>query len=239
MSSWDGTNTMKLLVIEDEVKAGEYLKKGLTESGYTVDLCQDGVDGLYHATSEEYDLIVLDIMLPKLNGWQVLQTLRSSEISTPIIMLTAKDQIEDRVKGLELGANDYLVKPYAFAELLARVHNALRVPSTAQSVGSNANTIVIADLELDLLKRTATRQGKSIPLTAKEFLLLELFMRKAGQVLSRTTIASLVWDMNFDSDTNVIDVAVKRLRSKVDKPYNQALIHTVRGMGYKFEASDS
>lgn len=230
---------MKLLVIEDEVKAGEYLKKGLTESGYTVDLCHDGVDGLYHATSEEYDLIVLDIMLPKLNGWQVLQTLRSSEISTPIIMLTAKDQIEDRVKGLELGANDYLVKPYAFAELLARVHNALRKPSTAQSTGANANTIVIADLELDLLKRTASRQGESIPLTAKEFLLLELFMRKSGQVLSRTTIASLVWDMNFDSDTNVIDVAVKRLRTKVDKPYSQALIHTVRGMGYKFEAKDT
>lgn len=229
---------MKLLVIEDEVKAGEYLKKGLTESGYTVDLCHDGVDGLYHATSEEYDLIVLDIMLPKLNGWQVLQTLRSSEITTPIIMLTAKDQIEDRVKGLELGANDYLVKPYAFAELLARVHNALRKPSGAQSSGGNANTIVIADLELDLLKRTASRQGESIPLTAKEFLLLELFMRKSGQVLSRTTIASLVWDMNFDSDTNVIDVAVKRLRTKVDKPYNQALIHTIRGMGYKFEAQD-
>lgn len=227
---------MKLLVIEDEVKAGEYLKKGLTESGYTVDLCHDGVDGLYHATSGEYDLIVLDIMLPKLNGWQVLQTLRSSEIMTPIIMLTAKDQIEDRVKGLELGANDYLVKPYAFAELLARVHNALRQSGPKPATGSNSNTILIADLELDLLKRTASRQGKSIPLTAKEFLLLELFMRKAGQVLSRTTIASLVWDMNFDSDTNVIDVAVKRLRSKVDKPYDQALIHTVRGMGYKFEA---
>ena len=228
---------MKLLVIEDEVKAGEYLKKGLTESGYTVDLCHDGVDGLYHASSESYDLIVLDIMLPKLNGWQVLNTLRSSEIATPIIMLTAKDQVDDRVRGFELGANDYLVKPYAFAELLARIQNALRQTSTKQSTANNVNSIVIEDLELDLLKRTATRQGELISLTAKEFLLLELFMRKAGQVLSRSTIASLVWDMNFDSDTNVIDVAVKRLRSKVDKPYNKLLIHTIRGMGYKFEAN--
>lgn len=228
---------MKLLVIEDEIKAGEYLQKGLTESGYTVDLCHDGVDGLYHATSDLYDLIILDIMLPKLNGWQVLQTLRSSEIMTPIIMLTAKDQVDDRVKGFELGANDYLVKPYAFAELLARIQNTLRQNAPKPSSSGTTNSIVIADLELDLLKRTATRQGESIALTAKEFLLLELFMRKSGQVLSRTTIASLVWDMNFDSDTNVIDVAVKRLRSKVDKPYEQQLIHTIRGMGYKFDLS--
>ena len=227
---------MKLLVIEDEVKAGEYLQKGLSESGYTVDLCQDGVDGLYHATSQSYDLIILDIMLPKLNGWQVLQTLRSSEINIPVIMLTAKDQVDDRVKGFELGANDYLVKPYAFAELLARVQNALRISTTAQTQAKSPDSILIADLELNLLKRTAKRQGTLIPLTAKEFLLLELFMRKPGQVLSRTSIASQVWDMNFDSDTNVIDVAVKRLRSKVDKPYEQPLIHTIRGMGYKFEA---
>lgn len=227
---------MKLLVIEDEIKAGEYLKKGLSESGYTVDLCHDGVDGLYHATSEHYDLIVLDIMLPKLNGWQVLQTLRSSEFATPVIMLSAKDQIDDRVKGFELGANDYLVKPYAFAELLARVQNALRNIAAQQTTANNPSSILIADLELSLLRRTATRQGKSIALTAKEFLLLELFMRKSGQVLSRTSIASLVWDMNFESDTNVIDVAVKRLRSKIDKPYDQPLIHTVRGMGYRFEA---
>ncbi len=225
---------MKLLVIEDELKAGEYLQKGLGESGYTVDVCQDGVDGLYHATSQSYDLIILDIMLPKLNGWQVLQTLRSSEINIPVIMLTAKDQVDDRVKGFELGANDYLVKPYAFAELLARVQNALRVNTTTQT--KSPDSILIADLELNLLKRTAKRQGTLIPLTAKEFLLLELFMRKPGQVLSRTSIASQVWDMNFDSDTNVIDVAVKRLRSKVDKPYEQPLIHTIRGMGYKFEA---
>lgn len=223
---------MKLLIIEDEIKTGQYLQKGLTESGYTVDLCHDGVDGLHHATSQHYDMIVLDIMLPKLNGWQVLQALRSSEITIPVIMLTAKDQVDDRVKGFELGANDYLIKPFAFAELVARIQNALR-HNTSDNV---ANSILIADLELNLLKRTAKRQGELIPLTAKEFLLLELFMRKAGHVLARSTIASLVWDMNFDSDTNVIDVAVKRLRSKVDKPYDQPLIHTVRGMGYKFEA---
>ncbi|PWQ92401.1 heavy metal response regulator transcription factor [Leucothrix pacifica] len=222
---------MKLLVIEDEIKTGQYLQKGLSESGYTVDLSQDGVDGLYQATSQEYDLIVLDIMLPKLNGWQVLQTLRSSKINTPVIMLTAKDQIDDRVKGLELGANDYLVKPFAFAELVARVQNALRHKINQADPIKELNTIQIADLELNLLKRTASRQGKLIALTAKEFLLLELFMRKAGQVLSRSIIASLVWDMTFDSDTNVIDVAVKRFRSKVDKPYDQPLIHTVRGMG--------
>lgn len=229
---------MKLLVIEDEIKTGQYLQKGLSESGYTVDLSQDGVDGLYQATSQEYDLILLDIMLPKLNGWQVLQTLRSSKINTPVIMLTAKDQIDDRVRGFELGANDYLVKPFAFAELVARVQNALRHKIKNQAdPAKEFNTIQIADLELNLLKRTASRQGKLIALTAKEFLLLELFMRKAGQVLSRSIIASLVWDMTFDSDTNVIDVAVKRLRSKVDKPYDQPLIHTVRGMGYRFEAA--
>ncbi|WP_063650078.1 heavy metal response regulator transcription factor [Aliivibrio fischeri] len=224
---------MKLLIIEDETKTGEYLKKGLTESGYTVDLSQDGADGLYNATTNQYDLIILDVMLPKLNGWQILQTLRNCENDTPIIMLTAKDQIDDRVKGFELGANDYLIKPFAFAELKARVENALRAKSVISQPSSNE--LVLHDLTLDLLKRTATRNQDNITLTAKEFSLLELFMRKQGEVLSRTTIASLIWDMNFDSDTNVIDVAVKRLRSKIDKPYDTPLIHTVRGMGYKMD----
>ncbi len=227
---------MKILIVEDEHKAGEYLQKGLIESGYVVDLVHDGVDGLYHATSEEYDLILLDIMLPKLDGWQVLNTLRSSGIHIPVIMLTAKEQVEDRVRGFELGANDYVVKPYAFAELLARVQNVFRHHIAAQVVVS-PQTLRVADLELDMIKRVATRAGQSMPLTAKEYALLELLMRKTGQVLSRTTIASLVWDMNFDSDTNVIDVAVKRLRSKVDKPFDRPLIHTVRGMGYKLEES--
>ncbi|EMN7446602.1 heavy metal response regulator transcription factor [Vibrio parahaemolyticus] len=227
---------MKILIVEDEHKAGEYLQKGLIESGYVVDLVNDGVDGLYHSTSEEYDLILLDIMLPKLDGWQVLNTLRSSGIHTPVIMLTAKEQVEDRVRGFELGANDYVVKPYAFAELLARVQNVFRHHIAAQVVAS-PQTLRVADLELDMIKRVATRAGQSMSLTAKEYALLELLMRKTGQVLSRTTIASLVWDMNFDSDTNVIDVAVKRLRSKVDKPFDKPLIHTVRGMGYKLEES--
>ncbi|EGQ8305349.1 heavy metal response regulator transcription factor [Vibrio parahaemolyticus] len=227
---------MKILIVEDEHKAGEYLQKGLIESGYVVDLVHDGVDGLYHSTSEEYDLILLDIMLPKLDGWQVLNTLRSSGIHTPVIMLTAKEQVEDRVRGFELGANDYVVKPYAFAELLARVQNVFRHHIASQVVAS-PQTLRVADLELDMIKRVATRAGQSMSLTAKEYALLELLMRKTGQVLSRTTIASLVWDMNFDSDTNVIDVAVKRLRSKVDKPFDKPLIHTVRGMGYKLEES--
>ncbi|EGR3146488.1 heavy metal response regulator transcription factor [Vibrio parahaemolyticus] len=227
---------MKILIVEDEHKAGEYLQKGLIESGYVVDLVNDGVDGLYHSTSEEYDLILLDIMLPKLDGWQVLNTLRSSGIHTPVIMLTAKEQVEDRVRGFELGANDYVVKPYAFAELLARVQNVFRHHIAAQVVAS-PQTLRVADLELDMIKLVATRAGQSMSLTAKEYALLELLMRKTGQVLSRTTIASLVWDMNFDSDTNVIDVAVKRLRSKVDKPFDKPLIHTVRGMGYKLEDS--
>ncbi|MDS1822717.1 heavy metal response regulator transcription factor [Vibrio parahaemolyticus] len=227
---------MKILIVEDEHKAGEYLQKGLIESGYVVDLVHDGVDGLYHSTSEEYDLILLDIMLPKLDGWQVLNTLRSSGIHTPVIMLTAKEQVEDRVRGFELGANDYVVKPYAFAELLARVQNVFRHHIAAQVVAS-PQTLRVADLELDMIKRVATRAGQSMSLTAKEYALLELLMRKTGQVLSRTTIASLVWDMNFDSYTNVIDVAVKRLRSKVDKPFDKPLIHTVRGMGYKLEES--
>jgi two-component system copper resistance phosphate regulon response regulator CusR len=226
---------LKLLIVEDEAKAGEYLQKGLVESGYIVDWVRDGVDGLYHATSEPYDLILLDIMLPKLDGWQVLNTLRSSDIHTPVIMLTAKEQIEDRVRGFELGANDYVVKPYAFAELLARIQNVFR-HHTSSRVQTSSQTLQIADLKLDMMKRVATRNGQTITLTAKEYALLELLMRKEGQVLSRTTIASLVWDMNFDSDTNVIDVAIKRLRNKVDKPFETTLIHTVRGMGYKLEA---
>jgi two-component system copper resistance phosphate regulon response regulator CusR len=225
---------MKLLIVEDELKTGNYLKKGFTESGYTVDLTTDGVDGLYQATSNDYDLIILDIMLPKLNGWQVLQTMRSSQLRTPIIILSAKDQVEDRVKGLELGANDYVVKPFAFAELLARVKNALRHQSEFTTTEA---TLTIADLSMDLLKRSVRREGDSITLTAKEFSLLELFLRKRGEVLSRSLIASMIWDMNFDSDTNVIDVAVKRLRAKIDKPYEVKLIHTVRGMGYKCDDS--
>ncbi|MGF1681192.1 heavy metal response regulator transcription factor [Photobacterium minamisatsumaniensis] len=223
---------MKLLLIEDEPKTGEYLRKGLTEAGYVVDLSCDGVDGLYQATSHNYDLIILDVMLPQLNGWQVLTTLRASKIETPVIMLTARDQIEDRVKGLELGADDYIVKPFAFVELIARIRNTLK---RQQHAVPQAHSLNAVDLHLDLLKRRVIRAGDTITLTAKEFSLLELLMRRRGEVLSRTEIASIVWDMNFDSDTNIIDVAIRRLRAKVDKNYEPKLIHTIRGMGYMLD----
>ncbi|MBW3698197.1 response regulator [Vibrio sp. T187] len=226
---------MKILIIEDEVKTGEYLVKGLSEAGYNCEHAANGVDGLYKATSDNFDLIVLDVMLPMLSGWQVLQTLRSSEIETPIIMLTARDQIEDRVKGLELGADDYLIKPFAFVELLARIRNALKRKAPTTNAHSS---LTIANLHLDLLRRRVMRDDTIINLTAKEFALLELFMQRAGEVMSRSQIASAVWDMNFDSDTNVIDVAVRRLRSKVDKDFEPKLIHTIRGMGYLLEERD-
>jgi len=226
---------MRLLIVEDEKKTGEYLKKGLTESSFSVDLASNGLDGLHQAMSEEYDLIILDVMLPKLNGWQVLQTLRSSKINIPVLMLTARDQIEDRVKGLELGADDYLVKPFAFVELLARIRNILKRNGTSSN---DETTIQIENLQLDLLRRRVYRDSEAINLTAKEFSLLELLMQRKGEVLSRSLIASQVWDMNFDSDTNVIDVAIRRLRNKVDKPFEPKLIHTIRGMGYVLDLID-
>ncbi|MFT4837055.1 MAG: two-component system copper resistance phosphate regulon response regulator CusR [Psychromonas sp.] len=226
---------MRLLIVEDEKKTGEYLKKGLTESSFRVDLAVNGIDGLHQAMSEEYDLIILDVMLPKLNGWQVLQTLRSSTIDIPVLMLTGRDQIEDRVKGLELGADDYLVKPFAFVELLARIRNILKRNSPSSK---DETTIQIENLQLDLLRRRVYRDSEAINLTAKEFSLLELLMQRKGEVLSRSLIASQVWDMNFDSDTNVIDVAIRRLRNKVDKPFEPKLIHTIRGMGYVLDIID-
>jgi len=222
---------VKLLIVEDEVKTGDYLKKGLGEAGFSVDLVRSGIDGLMQATTQAYDLIVLDVMLPELDGWQILQTLRGRNNPVPVLFLTARDDVEDRVKGLELGADDYLVKPFAFSELLARVRTLLRRGRTALE----PTQLQVANLELDLVKRRAFRDGQRIDLTAKEFLLLELLMRRRGEVLPRSLIASQVWDMNFDSDTNVIEVAVRRLRSKVDDPFTPALIHTVRGMGYVLE----
>ncbi len=222
---------MKILIVEDEPKTGEYLRQGLRESGFTVDLVQDGLDGLHLGIEGDQDLIILDVMLPRMDGWGVLQALTQAGVATPVIFLTAKDQVEDRVRGLELGAADYLVKPFSFAELLARVRNVLRRGPTA----TESPTLQIADLELDLLKRRVTRAGKRIDLTPKEFGLLELLMRRQGEVLPRSLIASLVWDMNFDSDTNVIEVAMRRLRAKVDEGFEVRLIQTVRGMGYVLE----
>jgi two-component system copper resistance phosphate regulon response regulator CusR len=219
---------MKILIVEDEPKTGEYLRQGLSEAGFVVDLAPNGTDGLHLALHGDYDLVVLDVMLPGLNGWQVLKSLRGSGLHMPVLFLTARDRVEDRVKGLELGADDYLVKPFSFAELLARVRTILRRGRS----GTEATTLRVADLELDLLRRRVTRAGKRIDLTAKEFGLLELLMRRHGEVLPRSLIASQVWDMNFDSDTNVIEVAVRRLRSKIDDGHDARLIQTVRGMGY-------
>lgn len=222
---------MKVLIVEDERKTGSYLKQGLSEAGYSVDLVADGVGGLHMALTGDHDLLVLDVMLPGMDGWQILETLRRGGKDLPVLFLTARDQVEDRVRGLELGADDYLVKPFAFSEFLARVRTLLRRGRSEPE----PTTLRVADLELELLGRRASRSGQRIDLTAKEFALLELFMRRKGEVLPRSLIASQVWDMNFDSDTNVVEVAVRRLRRKVDEPFDTCLIRTIRGMGYVME----
>jgi two-component system copper resistance phosphate regulon response regulator CusR len=222
---------MKLLIVEDEPKTAAYLQKGLAESGFVADVTNRGDDGLHLAASGSYDLVILDVMLPERDGWSVLAELRRSGNQTPILFLTARDAVHDRVKGLEMGADDYLVKPFAFSELLARVRSILRRGPTRQP-----EIVRIADLELDLVRHKAARAGQHLDLTPKEFLLLSLLVRRAGEVLSRALIAEHVWDMNFDPHTNVVDVHVRRLRSKVDDPFEQKLIHTVRGMGYVLQA---
>ena len=223
---------MKALIVEDEVKTGDYLRKGLSENGFIVDLASNGEDGLHLALTGEYDVIVLDVTLPGKDGWKVLHELRRSQ-QTPVIFLTARDKVEDRVKGLELGADDYLVKPFAFSELLARIRTLLRRGKIQQP-----EILQIADLELDPIRRRAIRGQARIDLTAKEFTLLHLFLRRQGEVLSRTFIAEQVWDMNFDSDTNVVEVAMRRLRAKIDDSYDKKLIHNIRGMGYVLEERD-
>ncbi|WP_151671811.1 heavy metal response regulator transcription factor [Nitrincola schmidtii] len=224
---------MKILIVEDEHKTGDYLRQGLSEAGFVVDLARDGIDGMHLALTGEYDLLVLDIMLPGIDGWGILQAVRRAELEMPILFLTARDRVEDRVQGLEMGADDYLIKPFAFSELLARIRSLSR-----RGKSKTIDNFYIADLELDIAKRRVTRSGQRIDLTAKEFSLLELLLRRRGEVLSRSLIASQVWDMNFDSDTNVIDVAVRRLRAKVDEPFDPKLIRTVRGMGYVIEVDE-
>jgi two-component system copper resistance phosphate regulon response regulator CusR len=224
--------SMRLLIVEDEPKAGDYLQKGLIESGFVTDLARTGPDGLNLATEQEYDLIVLDVMLPGIDGWEVLRRLREKK-ETPVLFLTSRDEVSDRVKGLELGADDYLIKPFAFMELLARIRALLK-----RSPLRETDTMLVGELEIDVLKRRVVRQGERIELTAKEFALLHLLVRRKGEVLSRSLIASQVWDMNFDSDTNVVDVAMRRLRAKVDDRFDKKLVHTVRGMGYVFEERD-
>lgn len=221
---------MRILIIEDEIKSAEYLKKGLGDSGYQVEVANDGIDGLFIAQSNDFDLLILDVMLPGIDGWGVIRRFRERS-QVPVLFLTARDAVEDRVKGLELGADDYLIKPFSYAELLARVRTLLRRTPVRQQ-----DILEMADLEVDMRKRRALRGGQRIDLTNQEFALLQLLLQHQGEVLSRSQIASQVWDMNFDSDTNVVDVAIRRLRAKIDDAFSVKLIQTVRGMGYRIEA---
>ena len=225
---------MRILVVEDEKKLAQYLRKGLMENGHVVDVANDGIDGLHLALNGEYDILVLDVMLPGVDGFGVLKAVRASK-DTPVLMLTARDKVEDRVRGLQGGADDYLVKPFAFTELLARLQALTRRGGARSGPVHDATILTVGALEIDLVRRKASRDGRRIELTALEFSLLALLMRRRGEVLSRTVIAEQVWDMNFDSDTNVVDVAIRRLRAKIDDPFEQKMLRTVRGMGYALE----
>jgi two-component system copper resistance phosphate regulon response regulator CusR len=226
---------IRVLVIEDEPKLAEYLRKGLSENGYVVDLAMDGIDGRHLALHGEYDLIVLDVMLPGIDGFSILKAVKAHN-DVAVLMLTARDSVDDRVHGLHEGADDYLVKPFAFSELLARLTALRRRGVRSAGGGADAGSqLALGDLQVDLARRKAWRAGHAIDLTNKEFLLLTLLMRRAGEVLSRTVLAEQVWDMNFDSETNVVEVAVRRLRAKIDDPFEVKMLRTVRGMGYVLE----
>jgi two-component system, OmpR family, copper resistance phosphate regulon response regulator CusR len=221
---------MKLLIVEDDAKTASFLKRGFSEAGFLASQAPDGLDAMHQIETTTFDLIVLDIMLPGMDGLQVLSWMRSRGLQTPVLILTARDAVSDRVRGLEVGADDYLVKPFAFSELLARVRTILRRPPLRES-----SILRVGDLELDIAGHRAVRSGHRLDLTAKEFALLSLLVRRAGEVLTRTFIAESVWDIHSGGDTNVVDVSVRRLRFKVDDPFASKLLRTVRGVGYVLE----
>lgn len=227
---------MKLLLVEDEISLGNYIKKGLMEAGFVVEHHTTGLDGYHALMSEDFSVVVMDVMLPDISGFDLVQSYRAAGKHTPVLFLTAKDDLSDRIRGIEIGGDDYLTKPFAFAELLVRIKSLLRRTNQADY---NSNLMQIADLKMDMAKRSVHRGDFPIKLTAKEFLLLQFLLERQGEVLPRSVIASQVWDINFDSDTNVIDVAIRRLRLKIDDDYEVKLIHTVRGMGYRLEVIDN
>ena len=224
---------MRILIVEDDAKIADGIRRGLVEQHYSVDIAPDGEEGEYLANTNDYDVIVLDIMLPKMNGWEVLRSLRESGLKTPILMLTALDSVEDKIRGLDYGADDYLTKPFNFGEFLARIRSLTRRQSDQKT-----STISIADLTIDTASRSVVRSSKKINLSAKEFALLEYFMMNPNKVLTREMISEHVWDMNFDPQSNVIDSFIRFLRQKVDKEFSPELIHTVRGAGYKFSVEE-
>ncbi len=227
---------MKVLLVEDELSLGDYIKKGLSEAGFIVEHKTTGLDGYHALMTEDFNVVVMDVMLPDVSGFELVSNYRAAGNTTPVLFLTAKDDLSDRIKGIEIGGDDYLTKPFAFAELLVRIKSLLR---RANQTDYASTVLQMADLKMDIAKRSVHRDKCSIKLTAKEFALLQFLLEHQGEVLPRSVIASQVWDMNFDSDTNVIDVAIRRLRSKIDDDFENKLIHTVRGMGYKLEAEDS
>lgn len=218
---------MRILIVEDEKRVAQFLRKGFLAESFAVDIASDGERGSFLARSEDYDAIILDVMLPKKDGIEILKEVRQAKVTTPILILSAKSELEDRLAGLDLGADDYLPKPFAFSEVLARIRALIR-----RSTGEPSVVLRVADLEMDVLKRQVTRDRKNIPLTNKEFQVLEYLIRNKGRVISRVILTEHVWDMNFDSETNIVDVVINRLRRKIDDPFQIKLIHTIRGAGY-------